>query len=139
MQISPARFRAIDTANQITRLCQLFRAVGAHQHSIAARVGHHHNLALTVATTAITQQLVCQRRHIERHTVADRQDIRTHGVGRINTFDNLGNARQIIGIVRNHQRIVRWIGIDGIVGRDHGAQNRNKVRRTLITKLEHAG
>ena len=75
-------------------------------------------------------------RDVERRGVPQGNQHRLGAVGLVDGLDDLADARQVAGVVGDHQRIAGGIGRDRVVAGDQRAQDRHQLRRRLVAKRE---
>jgi hypothetical protein len=63
-------------------------------------------------------------------------DFHVRGVGHVHHGDDARDALQVVCVVRDHQRVVAGVHIDGVVRADQGAQHRHQVVGRFVIEAE---
>ena len=126
------------------------RGVGRAQHQrVAARLGQQRGfergVGLALRTCACARAACAaarvdqprhQRRQVGGNGVLQRNHFHVAGIGHIHGRNDLAQALQVVGVVRDHQRVGAGVDVDGVVRADERAQHRHQVARAFVVELE---
>jgi hypothetical protein len=116
----------------------------ADQQGVAACIGQHgdgrathrHRCAGHGAGTAAVGQALHQRRDVGGHGVLQRHDLHVGARRQVERRDDLAQAREVLGVVGDDQRVAARVGVDGVVGADQRPQHGHEVVRVFVAQRE---
>ena len=135
-----ARTGLVERGHQLTHRAHLRRVGRPHQQAVGARLGNDVDARFAGrrrgASGAAAKGLADGVRQIDRHRML--QLDHRHTTGRhVDGRDDLLDARQVVGVVRDDEHVVGRKRGDGVVGCHQRPHHRQHLRRRFVRQRKH--